>query len=130
MKINEMEIKKFCDFMNECIIPGDDARVDFEWFYQPYNQFPVYVTKDQFKVVHAIEGLLSLLTWPYDEDWDRNHGVSLTINGRRLRIVDYTNASDASYLIDMDTGVVYAEILDEGVFPVSEEEFLNEPFTW
>lgn len=123
MRINTSDVKRFCDVMNESIIPGDDARVDFEGFNEPYNQFPVYVTKDDFKVIHAIEGLLSLVTWENDPFWERQHQVSVIINGRHLRIVD-------SYVMDMDTGVLYAEITDDEIYPVSDEEFLNEPFTW
>ena len=131
MKINANDVKRFCDAMNESIIPGDNARVDFECFYRPYNQFPVYVSKDDFKVIHAIEGLLSLITWENDRFWERQHDVSVIINGRHLRTVNYWGARDPdSYVVDMDTGVVYVEITDDEIYPVSDEEFLNEPFTW
>lgn len=131
MKINTSDVKRFCDVMNESIIPGDDAKVDFESFNKPYNQFPNHVDKDDFKVIHAIHGLLSLITWENDPLWERQHDVSVIINGRRLRTVNYSGAHDLdSYLVDMDTGVVYAEITDDEIYSVSDEEFLDEPFTW
>ena len=133
MKINANDVKRFCDVMNESIIPGDDARADFEWFNKPYNRFPNHIDSDDFKVIHAIEGLLSLISWDNDPLWEKPHDVSVIINGRRLRTVNYSGGRDFdldSYLVDMDTGVVYVEFDDDEIYPVEGEEFLDEPFTW